>query len=801
MADLKESGTPIRPHLRRRFCINSLPTESASEDGNRSGCSAPARDMARSGATQVAAARPSTVTAAQQPQQQCQHSQLQYQSQPDITPSQLAETPVAEAAAAPLSSITCSDHPPADPLHSSATQAASGYQEPASNGMPASGHATQQPTAMPMSSDAVMQDICHNQHDCRQIGAATRTQPGRTAEQAASPPQSQQKAASNVYTTKGPISHQEEAFQPNPVENSQTQNCVNSNQNQQPAQPGPVQLTPQCSVSLAQPEQLQLDSLSREDRLSREKGLDMLQQGSPMSWVAFASELDLKQGLRCRWVGDKIWRECKCGKRRGNGWCCKNQPWEHAFCALVSRVPSLAHPSISSPAGASAPSGVSGPAGSSAPDGVAGPLGRSTRLCGNSAADRSSQQVRAQTRAIEFEHRVTEPELTLTQGLAEWGGRTQMPLSSIQVRCLTEFAFITVRACTADSLRAVASNLRAAVTGFWAAAISSWAVAGGPSASAFSPRAAATSPRAARHNAFPYAAPVTAGFVHRSQVTNTVNVLFTVTATLTLTVTATPARVTSTVALSSFLKILPFLHFTCQEMCESTGHSSPAGVDSNGISIQAKREAALKRLEDSKRRRSLATQLQSHSQTDPQSHSNHSTSPEQASLSQNSSQPPHTQSDTTRESAPLARSGSASASGLGSGSRPTCGSASGSDPGSSLPMQSPVHLSSPSAAQAATQPPAEPSAAMPDWPFAGQQQQQQLSQSGGVWEAEATGRQIIHGRKRGYDAMTAGLFDDKGRSISEKREAAQNRLRASLARRGHQDYLKGYEADTLGLEC
>ena len=263
--------------------------------------------MARSGATQVAAARPSTVTAAQQPQQQCQHSQLQYQSQPDITPSQLAETPVAGAAAAPLSSITCSDHPPADPLRSSATQAASGYQEqPVSTGMPASDHARQRPSAMPMSSDAVMQDISHGQHDCRQIGAATRTQPGRTAEQAASPPQSQQKAASNVYHTKGPMSHQEEAFQPNPVENSQTQNCVNSNQNQQPAQPGPVQLTPQCSVSLAQPEQLQLDSLSREDRLSREKGLDMLQQGSPMSWVAFASELDLKQGLRCRWCRHPI---------------------------------------------------------------------------------------------------------------------------------------------------------------------------------------------------------------------------------------------------------------------------------------------------------------------------------------------------------------------------------------------------------------------------------------------------------------------------------------------------------------
>ncbi|KAA6416867.1 MAG: hypothetical protein FRX49_13151 [Trebouxia sp. A1-2] len=43
------------------------------------------------------------------------------------------------------------------------------------------------------------------------------------------PPQSQQKAASNVYHTQGPISHQKEALQPNPVKNSQTQNCVNSN--------------------------------------------------------------------------------------------------------------------------------------------------------------------------------------------------------------------------------------------------------------------------------------------------------------------------------------------------------------------------------------------------------------------------------------------------------------------------------------------------------------------------------------------------------------------------------------------
>ena len=95
----------------------------------------------------------------------------------------------------------------------------------------------------------------------------------------------------------------------------------------------------------------------------------------------------------------------------------------------------------------------------------------------------------------------------------------------------------------------------------------------------------------------------------------------------------------------------------------------------------------MKRLEDSQRRRSLASQLQSHSQTDPQLQSNHSTSAEQASLSQNSSQPPLTQSDTTPGSAPLAWSGSASGSGLGSGSKSMYGSLLGSDIGSSLPIQ------------------------------------------------------------------------------------------------------------------
>lgn len=227
-------------------------------------------------------------------------------------PSQLAEAPVVEAAAGPLSSITCSDHPPADPSHSSAAQAtprASGYQEqPASTGMPTLSDVRQQLAAMPVSSpDAVMQEVSHSRHNDRQIGAATRTQHDRTAEQTASPTQSQQHmAAPSVYHTQGSFSHQREAFQPSPVEKSQTQNCVDSNQNHQPAQQGPVQHTHQGSVNVAQPEQLHLESLSREDRLSREKGLDMLQQGSPMSWVAFASELDLKQGLPCRWCRHPI---------------------------------------------------------------------------------------------------------------------------------------------------------------------------------------------------------------------------------------------------------------------------------------------------------------------------------------------------------------------------------------------------------------------------------------------------------------------------------------------------------------
>jgi len=285
--------------------------ESTYEDGNRPGHSGQARDTARSDGAQLAAAQPSTVAAAQQPQQQCQHSQSQHQPQPDIMPSQLAQTPVMEAAG-PLSSVTCSDHPPADPSRSSAAQAApraSGHQgQPASTGMPTSSLARQQLVAMPVSSPgAVMQKPSHSQPECRQIGAAARTQHGRTAEQPASPPQSQQKMATpNVYYTQAPVSHQKEAFQQSPVRNSQTQNCVDSLQNQQPAQPGPVQRIPQGSVSIAQPEQLQLESLSREDRLSKEKGHDMMQQGSPMSWVKFASELDLKQELPCSWCKHPI---------------------------------------------------------------------------------------------------------------------------------------------------------------------------------------------------------------------------------------------------------------------------------------------------------------------------------------------------------------------------------------------------------------------------------------------------------------------------------------------------------------
>ncbi len=133
-------------------------------------------------------------------------------------------------------------------------------------------------------------------------------------------------------------------------------------------------------------------------------------------------------------VGDKIWHECKCGQRKGNGWCCKNQPWEHAYCALVSRVPSLAHHPTSSPAGANAPSGVSAPAGPSAPAGVAAPVVPSTHLCGNAVADGSSQQVHAQARAVELEHRVTGPGLNPSQAVAECGVRAQIPLSSVQVR-------------------------------------------------------------------------------------------------------------------------------------------------------------------------------------------------------------------------------------------------------------------------------------------------------------------------------------------------------------------------------
>ncbi len=50
---------------------------------------------------------------------------------------------------------------------------------------------------------------------------------------------------------------------------------------------------------------------------------------------------------------------------------------------------------------------------------------------------------------------------------------------------------------------------------------------------------------------------------------------------------------------------------------------------------------------------------------------------------------------------------------------------------------------------------------MPNWSPAGQQQQQQLSQSAEVWDAEATGRQVIDGRKRNHETMTAGKAPDR----------------------------------------
>ncbi|KAL3160641.1 hypothetical protein ABBQ32_010564 [Trebouxia sp. C0010 RCD-2024] len=94
---------------------------------------------------------------------------------------------------------------------------------------------------------------------------------------------------------------------------------------------------------------LQLLPISREDRLRKESAANLLYMGSPVNWIIKATEYHIQH--RDRKQGDRIWRQCMCGKHKHGGYCCSYQPWQHAYCAVVNKGSPPWHNTIFSPGG------------------------------------------------------------------------------------------------------------------------------------------------------------------------------------------------------------------------------------------------------------------------------------------------------------------------------------------------------------------------------------------------------------------------------------------------------------------
>lgn len=120
--------------------------------------------------------------------------------------------------------------------------------------------------------------------------------------------------------------------------------------------------------------------------------------------------------MLCFRVGDKIWRHCICGRSGVSGYCCQQQPWQHAYCALVNRgsPPWLAD--VTSAAGTNACAGTSALAGV------------------NVSAGDNSQQACTHTGTEEGLHgKARWTGVVASQSPAESRERTQLPQSSLQV--------------------------------------------------------------------------------------------------------------------------------------------------------------------------------------------------------------------------------------------------------------------------------------------------------------------------------------------------------------------------------
>ena len=307
------SHTSIHKLDQHHASQESVYEESHSPDDNhRPKCTAQSdaqqRDIAEPGASM------------QQPQHQHQHSRLLQQSQAAASSNPLTSSNAPSSATGPASSVTCSDHPTPDPPQESASTShgPSGYHgQPVSLYMPSTlGNSVRHPAGAPVGF-AHGTTASHSQHDSGQHVAASHTQHG--AELSVPPFQGQQQhgAAGHIWQgaqeraapaqgqqhcgreTSGHahrhVSHQHVESQHRPVTCSPTQESGAQALGQHPVPASPLQSLPHIPVGSSQPELAHSSSLSREERLSREQGLDMMYPGSPVQWVVYAREHHLKK--------------------------------------------------------------------------------------------------------------------------------------------------------------------------------------------------------------------------------------------------------------------------------------------------------------------------------------------------------------------------------------------------------------------------------------------------------------------------------------------------------------------------
>ena len=249
------------------------------------------------------------------------------QSQAAVSPNPLPSTNAPSSATGPASSVTCSDHPTPDPPQESASTSHGPSRycgQPVSFNMPSTlGNSVRHPAGAPVGFGHGM-TAPHSQHDSGQHIAASHTRHGAELHVAPIQGQQQQGAQERTAPAEGQqhdgretsghayrhVSHQRVKSQHSPVPCSPSQEPGVQALGQHPVPASPLQSLHHIPVGSSQPELPHSSSLSREERLSREKGLDMMYPGSPVHWVVFATEYLLKKRgvsqVACMWCRQPI---------------------------------------------------------------------------------------------------------------------------------------------------------------------------------------------------------------------------------------------------------------------------------------------------------------------------------------------------------------------------------------------------------------------------------------------------------------------------------------------------------------